>query len=210
MKMKIRSFSGQCLTTVCLSLLLGFFLSTEAVAHCETLDGPVIKDAKKALKAGDVSPVLKWVKKEHEAQIREQFKKTMAVRSKGAEARELADMYFFETLVRLHRAGEGAPYTGLKSGPAEPLISMADEALRTGSVDALLRHLTTSLREGVKQRFAETLERKHRADASVEAGREYVESYVQYTHYVEGIEAAVAGGQPHKGSETAGHQHPVE
>jgi hypothetical protein len=210
MKMKIRSFSGRGLTTVCLSLLLGFFLSAEAIAHCDTLDGPVIKDAKKALKAGDVSPVLKWVKKEHEAQIREQFKKTMAVRSKGAEARELADMYFFETLVRLHRAGEGAPYTGLKSGPAEPLILMADEALRTGSVDALLRHLTTSLREGVKQRFAETLERKHRADASVEAGREYVESYVHYTHYVEGIEAAVVGGHSHKGSETAGHQHPVE
>ena len=208
--MKIRSFSGRGLTTVCLSLLLGFFLSAEAIAHCDTLDGPVIKDAKKALKAGDVSPVLKWVKKEHEAQIKEQFKKTMAVRSKGAEARELADMYFFETLVRLHRAGEGAPYTGLKSGPAEPVIVMADDALRTGSADALLRHLTTSLREGVRPLFVETLERKKHADESVEAGREYVESYVHYTHYVEGIEAAARSGHSQMGSEPAGHHHAAD
>jgi hypothetical protein len=208
--MKIRSLSEQFLTTLCLSLLVGLFLSAEALGHCDTLDGPVIKDAKKALKTGDVAPVLKWVKKEHEGQIRDQFRKTMTVRAKGTEAREIADMYFFETLVRLHRAGEGAPYTGLKSGPVEPVIAMADEALRSGSADALLKHLTTLLREAVKQRFAETLEKKRHADESVDAGREYVESYVQYTHYVEGIEAAAGAAHSHRGSETAGHHHPAE
>jgi hypothetical protein len=124
MKMKIRSLSAQLFTTLCLSLLVGLFLSAEALGHCDTLDGPVIKDAKKALKTGDVAPVLKWVKKEHETQIRDQFKKTMTVRAKGTEAREIADMYFFETLVRLHRAGEGAPYTGLKASSVEPSMEM--------------------------------------------------------------------------------------
>jgi hypothetical protein len=210
MKMKIRSLSAQLFITLCLSLVVGLFLSAEALGHCDTFDGPVIKDAKTALKTGDVAPVLKWVKKEHEAQIRDQFKKTMTVRAKGTEAREIADMYFFETLVRLHRAGEGAPYTGLKSGPVGPVIAMADEALRSGSADALLKHLTASLREAVKQRFAQTLERKRHADETVEAGREYVESYVQYTHYVEGIEAAAGAAHSHEFSKREGHHHSGE
>jgi hypothetical protein len=98
----------------------------------------------------------------------------------------------------------------LKASSVEPVIAMADEALRTGSIDALVRNLTAHLREGVKLCFAQTLEKKRHADESVEAGREYVESYVQYTHYVEGIEAAAGAAHSHRGSETAGPHHPVE
>jgi hypothetical protein len=83
------------------------YLSGLSYAHCDTLDGPVMITAKKAIEKGDVTPVLKWVKKEHETEIRELFKKTLAARAKGAKAKELADMYFLETLVRLHRTGEG-------------------------------------------------------------------------------------------------------
>jgi hypothetical protein len=104
-------------------LLTGLWLIIPGIAsaHCDTLDGPVVMTAKAALEKGDVTPVLKWVRKEDEKEIREQFKKTLTVRAKGPEAKELADMYFFETLVRIHRAGEGAPYTGLKSaGMVEP------------------------------------------------------------------------------------------
>lgn len=85
-----------------------------ASAHCDTLDGPVVMAAKMALEKGDVTPVLKWVKSEYEGEILEVFNKTLSVRRKGREAKELADIYFFETLVRLHRASEGAPYEGLK------------------------------------------------------------------------------------------------
>ena len=83
------------------------FLLPFVFAHCDTLDGPVVKTAKTALEKGEVTPILKWVKKENETEIRDLFKKTLTVRSKGKEAQELADMYFLETLVRLHRAGEG-------------------------------------------------------------------------------------------------------
>jgi hypothetical protein len=87
-------------------------------AHCDTLSGPVVLTAKAALEKGDVTPVLKWVKKEDEKEIREAFARTLAVRKQSTDARELADTYFFETLVRIHRAGEGAPYTGLKAAEA--------------------------------------------------------------------------------------------
>ena len=151
-----------------------------------------------------MTPVLKWVKKEDEEQIKAAFKKTMAVRSKGPEAKELADNYFFETLVRIHRAGEGEPYTGLKNEPVEPIVAMSDKALETGNVDSLTNKVAAHVKEGIKERFAKALAAKKTADKSVEAGREYVEAYVNYVHYVEGIHTVVMSkGEHHdEGAET--------
>lgn len=155
-------------------------------SHCDTLDGPVIKTAKAALENGDVTPVLKWIKKENEAEIKDLFKRTLVVRSKGKEAQELADMYFFETLVRLHRAGEGAPYTGLKpAGFVEPVVAEADKALESGSVENLIKLVTDASSKGIREHFDRAYEAKKHADHDVEAGREYVNAYVQFTHYVE-------------------------
>ena len=39
---------------------------TKVMAHCDTLDGLVLAEAKADLEKGDVTPVLKWIKKEHE------------------------------------------------------------------------------------------------------------------------------------------------
>ena len=188
-------------------LFLGALVVPAGVrAHCDTLDGPVVMAAKKALEKGDVTPVLKWVKKDQEDEIRAVFKKTMAVRSKSPEAKELADMYFFETLVRIHRASEGAPYTGLSAGPAEPIIVEADKALEKGSVDHLVKHMTDAVAKGIRQRFQKTLERRKHAEDSVPAGREFVEAYVEFTHYVERIHLDVAGQAAHHG-EPAAHKH---
>lgn len=95
------------------------------------MDGPVILAARAALEQKDITPVLKWVQKDDEGQIKAAFTRTLAVRAKGPEARDLADQFFFETLVRIHRAGEGAPYTGLKPAgtPVEPAIEAADKAI---------------------------------------------------------------------------------
>jgi hypothetical protein len=92
---------------------LGVIFPTISRAHCDTLDGPVVTEAKVALEKGDVTPVLKWVKAKNEDEINTVFKKTLAARSSGKEAKEIVDLYFFETLVRVHRAGEGAAFTGL-------------------------------------------------------------------------------------------------
>jgi len=174
-------------------------------AHCDTLDGPVVKDAKAALAKGDVTAVLKWVTKQDEMVIRAAFQKTLAVRKLNPEAKELADMYFFETLVRVHRAAEGAPYTGLKSSVADldPAVAAADKALETGSVDDLAKEIAHAVENGIKQRFQQTMEAKKHSDASVEAGREYVEAYVQFVHYVERLHQDAVGAALHENTEKA-------
>ena len=179
-------------------LLAGFVLWPFAVqAHCDTLNGPVVAAAKEALAKGDITPALKWVKPEDEAEVREVFKRALAVRGKGLEAQELADMHFFETLVRIHRAGEGAPYTGLKAEEIEPPVAAADKALDTGTVEDLVKMVTEKVAHGIRDRFKDTLEKKKRANESVNAGREFVEAYVSFTHYVERIYVTAEGAHGH-------------
>jgi hypothetical protein len=175
-----------------------------ASAHCDTLDGPVVATARTALDKGDVTPLLKWVRPEKEKEIRAAFQKTLAMRAKGSEAKEFADMYFFETLVRIHRAGEGAPYTGLKPGEAiDPAVALADKALENGNVDKLVNVLTNAMANGIRKRFQHARETQKHADDSVAAGREFVESYVVFTHYVEGLHGLIKAGAAHHGE--AGH-----
>ena len=158
-----------------------------------------------ALAAGDVSPVLKWVQPADEAAIKSAFAKAVAVRAQSPEAQELADQFFLETLIRLHRAGEGAPYTGLKDEPVEPIIALADGALASGSADAMIEKITGHVAHAIHEKFEKALEAKKHADESVEAGREYVEAYVAYVHFVEGVHAAVmsAGSHAHAGAGAA-------
>lgn len=184
---------------VAILICVATLVPTPAAAHCDTLNGPVIAAAKLALNSGDVTPVLKWVKPEHEAEIRQSFARTMKVRGEGAEAQDLADNYFFETLVRLHRAGERAPYTGLKSEPVEPPIAATDKALETGSVEPLVKMVTEDVATGIRERFAHAAEARKHASDSVNAGREYVAAYVELTHYVEGLHEATSGGSVHRG-----------
>jgi hypothetical protein len=180
-----------------LSLALG--LPVVALAHCDTLNGPVVVEAKKALEKRDVTPVLKWVDKKEEAEVRAAFKLTLAVRQKGGEAKELADRYFFETLVRLHRLSEGAPYTGLKPAGTNlgPAVKGADLALETGSANNLVKMLTEEMAAGLQKRFTAVLETKKYAADSVEAGRRYVAAYVEFVHYVERLHDDAKGGAAH-------------
>lgn len=177
-----------------------FLLSINANAHCDTLDGPVVESARQALATGDMTPVLKWVSPDDEQLIRTAFQNTMEVRKLGRQAQELADMYLFETLVRIHRAGEGASYTGLKPGAEiDPAITLADRALETGSVDKLVDVLTGATAKGIRERFHRALETKKHADESVAAGREFVEAYVVFTHYVEELHTSVKDDKGHHG-----------
>jgi hypothetical protein len=172
-----------------------FLYSINANAHCDTLDGPVVESARHVLTTGDVTPVLKWVSTDDEQLIRIAFQNTMEVRKLGGQAQKLADMYFFETLVRIHRAGEGASYTGLKPGAGvDPAIALADKALESGSVDKLVGVLTDATAKGIRERFHRALEKSKHVDESLAAGREFVEAYVIFTHYVEGLHASVKGG----------------
>jgi hypothetical protein len=121
--------------------------------------------------------------------------------------------YFFETLVRIHRTGEGAPYTGLKSESPEPVIQAADRALETGSADILVKMMNDAAAAGIRERFASAKETKKHAGESVEAGREFVEAYVDFTHYVERLyidasaQGAHHGGITETETERAGGEH---
>lgn len=142
-----------------------FFGPSGASAHCDTMDGPVVLDAKKALETGSVDLVLAWVQKENEHKIKKAFEMTLQVRKLSPDAAEMADMYFFETLVRVHRAGEGAPYTGLKPARVEvdPAIAKADKVLEKGSVDHLVKHMTEAVAAGIQKRFQDAAEKKKHA-----------------------------------------------
>jgi hypothetical protein len=167
------------------------FAPGSAFAHCDGMDGPVVEAAQKALEASNVNLVLIWVQQVDEAEVRKAFAQTLAVRKLSAEAQALADRYFFETLVRIHRAGEGEPYTGLKPAGRDlgPAIPAADKALETRSVDPLLKLLTDAVQKGVRAHFQEaTLKAGYDKD-SVTAGRAYVKAYVEFLHYVEQIYA---------------------
>jgi len=156
-------------------------------AHCDGLDGPVVKAAQRALESGELNFVLIWVAQSDEAEIKSLFEKTLAVRQLNAQARELADMYFFETLVRIHRAGEGAPYTGLKPAGRDlgPAIPAADKALETRSLEELLSILTETMTRGVTDRFKEVVAKDNFSSDDIEGGRRYVKAYVEFLDYVE-------------------------
>ena len=179
-------------------LCLGL-LPRAAAAHCDTLDGPVVKDARAALAAKDVTPVLKWVKAEDESEIRDAFARALAVRGAGGDAAALADRYFFETLVRVHRAGEGAPYTGLLPAGAavDPGIAATDAALEAGSADAMVRLVTGEVEKGLRSRHARAAEARRHAGESVARGREYVAAYVDLMHYAERLVQAAGTSAPH-------------
>jgi hypothetical protein len=183
-------------------LVSGAFLAwpQAAQAHCDGLDGPVVKAAEKALETGNVNLILIWVQKKDEKEIKEIFQKALAVRKLTPQAKELADLYFFETLVRVHRAGEGAPYTGLKPAGRDlgPAIPATDKALDSGTLEPLLHLLTEAMQTGVREQFKQVMAKKNFDKDDVSAGREYVKGYVEFVHYVERIyEAAKNPAEGH-------------
>jgi hypothetical protein len=188
------------------------------IGHCDTLDGPFVALARKALEQKNVNLVLPWVRPEDDPEIRHAFDHAQVVRDLGPEARSLADRHFLETLVRIHRAGEGAPFTGLKPAGLDlgPAVPAADRALKTGSADALVKLLVDAVTAGVRGRFDTAAERQRFDPNDVDAGRRYVEAYVPYVHYVERLWEVATGpvhghpmeheAQAHQ-SEHAAHHH---
>jgi hypothetical protein len=174
------------------------------------MNGPVVTAAEKALETGNVNLVLIWVQKNDEAVIKDAFTKTLAVRKNSPEAKKLADMYFFETLVRIHRAGEGVAYTGLKSAETEvePGIEAADKALEKGSAEELLKYLTEAVHHGIHEQFTNAMAKKNYKKDDIAAGREYVKAYVEFIHYVERLYQAAkqpAEGHYHESESGANH-----
>ncbi len=185
------------LLSLALSVLLLYPGSADA--HCDSMGGPVVKSAEKALETGNVNLVLIWVTESQEAEIRESFHNTMKVRSINEDTRKLADRYFFETLVRLHREAEGAPYTGLKRANTDfgPAIPAAEKALETGSLKEVRDLLVQSIEKGLHHYYDSTAELKDFDPNDIQAGRAYVNAYVQFMHYVNPVYRAATADVTH-------------
>jgi hypothetical protein len=198
MKIVFRTGSVGIVATVVLLLLLTPAVS---LAHCDGIDGPVVQAGRAALESGNALPALVWVQPKDDQEIREAFARALAVRKLGAHARELADNYFFETLVRVHRAGEGAPYTGLQPAGRDlgPAIPAADKAVAQGSLEPLMTVVTAQIQSGIRQRFTELRRTRDFDPADIQAGRAYVKSYVDFVHYVERIYEASVASPVHAG-----------
>lgn len=206
-------------------VLLALAAPTRAHAHCDTMDGPVVVAALRALETGSVEYALVWVQEDDEAEVRRAFDHVRRVRAAGGDAATLADRFFLETVVRLHRQGEGEPYTGLKpagSGITQA-VAHADAALESGSAEEL-RHLLHALLDArLDGVFADAVGRRRgverlvstggaavaaphdrgaahaegTAPAQLAAGRAYVEAYVQLLHLVEALETVLSGHGHH-------------
>src|SRR5687768_395 len=182
--------------------------SAPASAHCDTLDGPVVSAARNALDTGNVNLVLVWVQKNDEAELRNAFQRTRNVRKAGGEAKELADLYFFETLVRVHRAGEGAAYTGLKpAGMVEPAVAAADRAIHSGKLQPLGKLVVERMEKGLHGHFNAVMTKKNYKPDDVAAGRAYSNAYVEFVHYAERLYEAAETLAPEHVQKAPAHAH---
>ena len=172
-----------------------------AQAHCDAADGPVAAAARKALDTKNVNLILPYAPAEAEPELTAAFEQALVVRGKGAEAKALADRYFMETAVRLHRAGEKAPYTGLQPAGRDfgPAIPAAERALESGKLDLLVMLLSQELSHGLATHLEHALAKKAATKepatkAGVQAARERVSAELEFIGYVERLYLAIKGG----------------
>jgi len=164
------------------------FSSILTFAHCDTMEGPLITDAKKAIRMNNVNIVLKWVPAASEAEIKNAFSQIMKVRVLNDDAKDIADKYFFDTLVRIHRTGEGVAFTGVKpvGAPIDEKVKAADKSIEVGTLTPLKGLAAKDDMPELKERFEKVMLLKNFDVNNVEAGREYIEAYVQFFKFAEG------------------------
>lgn len=173
--------------------------------HCDSVDGPVVTAARRALDLKDVSLVLPYVHAPGEDEVKRAFAKVLPLHKEGNGAREIADLYFFETVVRVHREGEHAPYTGLKPAGLDvgPAIPLAEKALETGAADELLRLLQDTVAKEVAERLAHAKHLEKAASGGVAAARKHVEAMLGFEVWSNKVYQAIVGAA-HAGEEHHG------
>jgi hypothetical protein len=179
------------------SLFLASFLMPHAArAHCDGIDGPVVRAAKKALETGDVNHVLIWVQPKSEQAIRAAF--TRAMEQQKQRDPKSDNMPFFEVVVKEHRAGEGEPFSGIQPAGRDPgpAIRAADSGLDNGSFEELNSLLKDAVIHGLKQRFDKVNALRNFESGDVPAGRAYVAAYVDYIHFSQQLYDKASGIKP--------------
>ena len=182
----LKSKSGKRALLITLLFLGLWAIPQNIFAHCDSYDGPVIKDALKALENNEPGLLMKWINAEHEKEINDLFTKTMKYRSGDKEIYSLIEKHFLETLVRVHREGEGEPYTGLKpAGTTKQIIQLTDIALAEDDFEGFLIKYNGHVNKVLKEKYDKVAKLKKVKDQSPQKGREFVAAYVDYTHTIE-------------------------
>lgn len=168
--------------------------------HCDTLDGPVVSAARKALDTENVNLILPWVPKKAETELKRAFRTVLPVRKLDKKAADVANRWFFEMAVRLHRAGEGASYTGLKPAGLDwgPIVPRADKAIETGDATEVINFLLHTIEEELQERFHNAISKKKYAENDVPAAREYVQAMLGFVLWSHGLYAFVTGEGEHE------------
>lgn len=161
-----------------------------AYAHCDTMDGPTVADGRKALESGNINYALKWVQPEYEKEITDAFNLSIKVKDLSPEAKEISEKYFYDNLVRVHRAGEGAPFDGVKphGTPIDEKVAAADESIEAGNLSPLKGLIEEEKVPELGERFEKVMALKDYDLNNVEEGREYIEAYVKFFKFAEGEE----------------------
>jgi hypothetical protein len=177
-----------------------------ALAHCDNVNGPVVAAAREALAKNDVKLALPYIKADYEAELTTAFGEAREAMKQGGKAAELAEHWFAETTVRLHRQGEGAGYTGLKyDTDFGPALHAAEEAVTTGDLHHVLEVLDAALAAELEAKYAAIVETREAAakKGTVEANREAVEAVLIFETYVDTIAKAISAN--HHAEAGAGH-----
>lgn len=217
MKINIRKLNSRTGRLAMVAILIGaiavaiFAWPNPAQAHCDSVQGPVVQAAQNALDANDVNLVLPYVQPDKEAELIAAFKQARQVRNLSPQARDLAETFFFETAVRLHRQGEGAVYTGLKDEAVPESIALADQALQSGNLKGVQAMLSKSLQTGLQEKYQAVVHAREQAEkkGTVEAQRERVEAELIFEKYVFEVNSMLSGeaAQAETTAPAGGHTH---
>lgn len=197
------------LTVLATAVLAAFAAPTPASAHCDSEKGPVAQAAMKALEANNVNLVLPYVQPDAEAELTAAFKHVMQVRKGGGGSKELADRYFLETAIRLHRLGEGASYEGMTSEAVPAPILTADRAMASGLLDPLYKMLDQAIRKSVAEKYQAVVQAREEAAklGTVEAFREQAEAELVFEKFIYELYGAASLAQPHAEGQAPAHAH---
>lgn len=196
--MKTKNFKVGVMMMTFVAAFLLMLITSPSYAHCDSYDGPVIKDALKALDKNNVELVLKWIEQKQEKEVISLFNTTYRLKKENSEVYTIVEKHFLETLVRLHRETEGAPFTGLKpKGSMTPLVEMADRSIEENTIKEVTQTVTEHLAHVLKERYSEVMRLHKTKDNSVAEGRAYVHAYVEYTHTLEALEHVLHGDFAH-------------
>jgi len=184
---------------VAVLLVVGCLVPSVLRAHCDRVDGPVATAAREALRTEQPVKVLAWVGVEQDRELREAYELSVEARKQGGRAADLAEQYLVETAIRLHREAEGLPFEGVKpaTNPVPRVIVVAEQALAKGQVDEILALLNAQLDGQIRQLFAAANAKQADRGRNLEGARQWVDAYVRYMGFVDGLYEAIEAGPEH-------------